>query len=595
MRPTLLSLTILLSILTQNLYANSSMKEMLEYLASDALEGRKPGQIGNELATSYIEKKLVDMGLAPLGKSHKQDFTIFTEMTKSGTNNLSISGQKISSYEPISFSLSGDLKNKELVFVGYGISISKNDTKIKYDDYENIDVKNKIVIFMSGDPAIGNINSPFRHPDYISYRSLFYKLKNAIGHGAVGAIYINDPMSIPGYPAEDEPYFNATEGGGNRFSIVVGRTTNAAIKRSIPSLDIYKIQKKIAKTGIPYSFSLKKTADLSVNLKKKTGRVSNIVGVIEGSDPVLKKEVVVLGAHMDHLGHGGESSTDPIPDGKIHNGADDNASGTVLVMSLANKIKKMNPKRTYVFVLFNAEEMGLLGSTHFVNMWAAHTEQYGEIVSMLNYDMVGRYDKELSVMGVGSSKEWSRLFPATPSTHNFVLKKNALESSDHAPFIRAKIPSLFFTTGAHGDYHSSTDTAEKINYQPMLTLQDYSIKLIKQMEANSRIVFDNSYSSGTTTGTRGYGAHLGCIPSFGQSDDIVGVLCTGTSPNSPAQAAGILADDIIVQIGEVEIKSIYDLAFALKYYRAGDKIELGWMRGQTLFKQVITLARSRRQ
>ena len=165
-------------------------------------------------------------------------------------------------------------------------------------------------------------------------------------------------------------------------------------------------------TGSPVamsSFTLKKKVSLAINLKKKTGRVSNIVGMIEGSDPKLKKEVVVIGGHMDHLGFGGESSMEPGNQEKIHNGADDNASGTAMVLELAKKLNNLKHKRTYVFVLFNAEEMGLLGATHFVNMWAAHQEKYGEIKAMLNFDMVGRYQKELSIMGADSALEYKGL------------------------------------------------------------------------------------------------------------------------------------------------------------------------------------------
>ena len=457
----------ILLVSTTSVYSASNLEDMVTYLASDALEGRKPGQPGNELALSYIEQKLSEANVSGLDNNFRQDFTIFTEMQKLPNTYLKINNNLVNDFEPISFSLSGELLQKQIAFVGFGITIPKSDTKLNYDDYANIDVNNKVVILMSGDPGIGNSKSVFRDPDYINYRSLYYKLKNAIEHGAAGVIYINDPLSIADYPIEDAPYFNSSEGGGNRFSLIVGKTTNKIIDSYLNKLTTKSIQIQIAKSQKPNSFLLNHKIDLSVSLKKITGRVSNIVGIVEGVDETLKREVVVIGAHMDHLGHGGESSMDPVADGKIHHGADDNASGSALVISLAGKIKKMNPKRTFVFVLFNAEEMGLLGSTYFIDSWARYEESVGSIVSMYNFDMVGRFDKELSIMGLGSGIEWNDLFSKIKLNKNYVLKSDAILSSDHAPFLRKSIPSLFFTTGAHEDYHRSSDTADKINYNKM--------------------------------------------------------------------------------------------------------------------------------
>ncbi|ATH09338.1 hypothetical protein BIY24_15735 [Halobacteriovorax marinus] len=570
-------------------------EEAVQYLASDKLEGRKPGTPGNESATIYSIDKMKSFGLKPLAGSYKQEFTIFTEMVKSGENLFGKSGDLEKLFQPISSSLSGKIEKRKMVFAGYGITIPKSDTKLKYDDYKDLDVKDKIVVVMTGDPAIGNMNSPFRHPDYINYRSIFYKLKNAIVHGAAGVIVLNDPLSLENYPEENAPYFNPTEGGGNRFSALAGYVTNKWMNKVLKgkSLDTLALQKKIRDTGAPNSFEIEGSFDMAVNLKKKTGRVSNVVGVLEGSDAELKKEVIVLGAHFDHLGYGGESSMDPHGHGKIHNGADDNASGTALVLKLAKELVAKKPKRTYIFTLFNAEEMGLLGSAHFVDMWARHGEQYGELKAMLNFDMVGRYNEAVSVMGAATSLEWNKLLTPFESKVKFTVKKEAVGSSDHASFTAKKIPALFFTTGAHEDYHTSNDTAEKIDYSAMREIEKYSLNLVSSLERSEAPTFNPDYSDGSDSSRpRGYGAHLGCVPEFGQSDDIVGVKCVRASDNSPALKAGIIAGDILIQIGDIEIKSIYDLAFALKYYRAGDKVELAWKRGSETLRKEVTLSKS---
>ena len=572
-------------------------EDAIQYLASDKLEGRRAGTSGNNQATNYSIEKFKSFGLKPFAGSFKQDFTIFTKMIKSGNNSLTNSSFNEEKFQPISSSLSGSVNESEMVFVGYGISIPKSDPKLKYDDYEGVNVEGKIVVLMTGDPAIGNMGSPFRHPDYLNYRSLFYKFSNAVNHGAKGIVVIENPLSISTYPIEPAPTFNPSEGGGNRFSAIAGYATNLWINNFLKSqkLNTLTVQKKIRDTGLPNSIELGGKFSIAVNLKKKTGRVSNVVGVIPGTSNSLKREVVVVGAHFDHIGLGGESSMDPHGHGQIHNGADDNASGTAMVLKLAKELSKKDLKRTHIFILFNAEEVGLLGSKHFVDMWQRHGEEYGDIKAMINYDMIGRYNEVLSVMGGATSQEWRPLLNPLRSNLKIEVKDSSIGSSDHASFITKKIPSLFVTTGAHEDYHRSTDTSEKINYESLKGIEKYSLGLIENLERSSAPVFNPDYSDGDDNGRqRGYGAHLGCVPEFGQGDDIVGVLCVRASENSPAMEAGIVSGDILIQIGDIEVKSIYDLAFALKYYRAGDMVELGWKRGAGILKKKVTLAKSRR-
>lgn len=571
-------------------------EEVVTYLAGDPLEGRRVGTAGNEASTVYLEQQLQSFGFEPLGDQFRQSFTIFTEMIKEGTNEIRTSdGAVAREFQPISFSMSGDLVGLPMVFVGYGISIPEHDEKIKYDDYAGLDVTDKIVVAFTGDPAIGNPQSPFRDPDYFSYRSAHYKMKNAIAHNAKGFILIQDPMSLEGYPMEAPPYFNATEGGGERFNVVAGQVSNQWINSQWGAKDTLALQRQISQTQKPASFEVpEKHFDLSVHLIKKTGRVSNVAAILPGQDELLKKEVVVIGGHFDHLGLGGESSMDPVP-GQIHHGADDNASGTAMVLKLAKEMGSQKWRRTYVFVLFNAEEVGLLGSANFVDTWAQYENAYGKIVEMLNYDMVGRYSKEVSVMGAGTGLEWKTLLDPMRSPLTFVVKDDALGSSDHASFIRQKIPSLFFTTGAHPDYHTSHDTADKVNYDAMRSIESYSLDLVRTMDATLTVNYNPDYHDGSGGDHHtGYGAHLGCVPDFGQGSDIRGVTCTRASIDSPAEKAGIIEGDILVRIGDIEIASVYDLAFALKYYRAGDQVEIAWMRHGVKMTAVIVLTKSPR-
>lgn len=592
MKKLILSLTLLFSTLA----SAGLMKDSLKYLSSDALEGRRAGSSANEVATQYVADQLKNLGVETFSGSYKQAFTIFTGMSKFGDNHLRVSGEALTKFEPVAFSSSGDLHSKEMVFVGFGISIPKNDPKISYDDYDGLDVNNKIVVLMTGDPGVGNPQSPFRDPDYINYRTLIYKLKNAEQKGAAGVVILNDPLSLADPTNESDPVFNSRDGGGDRFALLAGKATLKWFN-SYSSTPVLDLQKKIASTGKPTSFKMGKQADLSVHMKRNTGRVSNVVGFIEGNDQTLSKEVIILGAHFDHLGMGGQSSMEPSNEPKIHNGADDNASGTAMLLHLAEKLSKKPMKRSVLFAFFNAEEIGLLGSKHLVSMWSRYEADYGKMVGMLNFDMVGRFDKEVALMGLATAHEWNDvLSTVTTKTIPIRTKKDAVGSSDHASFINADIPSLFYTTGAHSDYHRSTDDFHKIDLKSMVKIANHAEELIGKIAGDAvALTFDPDSRNGGDPGrNRGYGAHLGCVPEFGQSDDIVGVLCVRTSPNSPAMGAGVQGGDILVQIGDIEIKTIYDLAFALKFYRAGDKVELAWKRGRTVMKKVVTLAKSRR-
>jgi C-terminal processing protease CtpA/Prc len=223
------------------------------------------------------------------------------------------------------------------------------------------------------------------------------------------------------------------------------------------------------------------------------------------------------------------------------------------------------------------------------------SEKYGTIVGMLNYDMVGRYTNVLSVMGTDTSKKWLNILTPIKSDLNLELKKNAVGSSDHASFINKKIPSLFFTTGSHLDYHTSRDTADKINFNALTSISNYSEEILKAID-NETLGFNTEYDSGDSDSRpRGYGAHLGCVPEFGQSDSIKGVVCMKASPNSPAEKAGIVTGDILTKIGEIIIDSVYDLAFALKYYRAGDIVTLVFKRADQILTKEITLEKSKRE
>ena len=600
------------------------LTEIISTLTSQEYEGRRAGTDGNQKAVQYLVNQLqrLEVPTLPAFEQHLQSFTIFTKMLKNGENSIELKtegpdGIRFPRFEPIAFSHSGQIENAPIVFAGFGISVPESDPDLRYDDYQSIQAKDKIVLVFTGDPGVGNRQSLFRNPKYMHYRSIHYKLNNAIQHGAKGLLIVQDPLSLENLDQEPELYFNATEGGGNRFDILAGQVQNQwvnaifqAIFRAIPQrylppipANTLLLQKEIADQQTPFSFELSPLSlDMNVNLTRETGRVANVVGFLEGQDPALKNEIIVLGAHFDHLGWGGSSSMEPDPSPKIHPGADDNASGTALVLDLMAQLKNRPHKRSYLCVFFNAEELGLLGSTHFVENWNALSEEYGKITAMLNFDMIGRFQNEVSIMGVGSAFEWknyleelTRQIGTSPERDQLLpmkFQKNAIGSSDHASFIQHKIPALFFTTGAHEDYHRSTDTVSKIDFPSLRKIEYFAEHLVTYLDNPKAVNFDpDSPNDDGGERNRGYGSHLGCVPQFGDGEGVRGITCTRAVPGSPAEKAGIIAGDIIIQLGDIEIKNIYDLSFALKYYRPGDQLILVWKRGEEIFRKEITLVK----
>ena len=317
----------------------------------------------------------------------------------------------------------------------------------------------------------------------------------------------------------------------------------------------------------------------------------NVVGILEGKDPVLKNEAIVIGAHYDHLGKGGMGSLAPNSQ-EIHHGADDNASGTSALIELARQFSQAkNNKRTIIFIAFGGEEEGLLGSKYYVNNPVFPIEK---TVAMINMDMVGRLkENKLTVGGIGTATEWKGLVeknvteePCETTTDNSICKSFALQlnedgfgPSDHASFYGKKIPVLFFFTGTHLDYHKPSDTAEKINYVGLTAITNYVAEIVKNIDQNSvKPTYTVAKSSGNEAGRRGFNVSLGTIPSYSDSTND-GLAIDGARDGSPADKAGLKANDRIIKLAGIDIKNIQDYMKALNAMEAETEYEVIVMRG----------------
>jgi membrane-associated protease RseP (regulator of RpoE activity) len=327
---------------------------------------------------------------------------------------------------------------------------------------------------------------------------------------------------------------------------------------------------------------------LQVSLEEIRQRTENVIGILPGSDPTLTDENIVIGAHYDHVGFGHYGTRNSSEEGEIYHGADDNASGTAVLIQLADQLSRsqMKPARTIVFAAFSGEELGLHGSRHYVNYPPL---PFSSTKAMLNLDMVGRLrDNRITVFGAHSAKELSAI--VLEAAQKLGLKINESDSvgrSDNMSFYNRRIPALHFFTGSHPDYHRPSDTWEKLNIEGMVKITDLVSEVVQRVasvkEPLNFVSLPSRPPSGGNTERQGdsegqgYGSYLGSIPDFGANDGD-GVRLAGVSAGSPAAFAGLREGDVIIKLAEMKIQSLEDLAAALRSKKPGDLVEITVLR-----------------
>lgn len=392
-------------------------------------------------------------------------------------------------------------------------------------------------------------------------------------------IMINGPLD----DAEDGLYrFALDQGAGS--SGIVGVSMKRAVLEPLfaaAGWPLKALQDTMRARVAPHSFPLgDATAAMAISVERVTSQTSNIIAYLEGTDPAVKDEVVVLGAHMDHLGMGGPGSGSMMPDTiAVHNGADDNASGTASLLELAQAMaaRASTLRRSYLFIFFSGEELGTLGSNAYV---AEPFFPLAKTVTMLNMDMVGRLDKKaLSVGGTGTSPIWPALLNRHNADSAFVLSMNpdGFGPSDHAPFYGKDIPVLFFFTGTHDDYHKPSDDTEKLNFRGHERITRYVDAIVRDLDTMAvrppyvRVQVASA-SRGGGGDSRGFSVTLGIVPDVGESSE--GMKISGVRPNGAAEKAGIKAGDVLVSMGGKAILNIYDYMGMLGELKAGDEVPL---------------------
>ncbi len=446
-------------------------------LASDEFAGRGTGTPGQWLAAKYIANEFLKYGLVPLG--HDGKFYQKFQVVKSDLKNTSFSIKKNRSTiefsvksDFIPFNFTGENKlNAPVAFAGYGITAPEYG----YDDYKNIDVKGRIVLVLRHEPQENDPESIFEGIELTRHALFEEKTKNAKRHGAVGILLVTDPngdhgsMSPQGfwdslYPRRSVKKHWHIEELKTKLNFpavwISGEVAEEILVES--NYTLASIQTSIDKSLKPKSFMIPwLKVNIEVRLKKQVQKTQNVVGLLRGADPKLRDEVIVIGAHYDHVG---------IKNGRIFNGADDNASGTAGLLEIAEAFSEMpiKPRRSILFVAFSAEELGLLGSKFYVENPVKPLDQ---TVVMINLDMISRnHANEVSVIGSNRSRELHEINIAANDEIGLDLVYNGeryFSRSDQANFAKHKIPVIFYNTDAHRDYHRPTDTAEKIDAEKL--------------------------------------------------------------------------------------------------------------------------------
>jgi len=643
------------------------LRAHVTYLASDALAGRRTGTPGANGAAQYIAGEFSRLGLRPgmqnnraartrgeaqsrylqqfpyvagveLGKNNLLAFSIAEAgpakaAGASGASSISLGVGD--DWMPLGLSANARLADLPLALVGYGITA----TDLKHDDYSPANATGKVAIAFSGTPDGDN-----PHGQFARYEDVRWKAIAARNAGARALIVIAREENFNEDRLSRLRYDNTA---GDAGLPVVGISRQAAARllglgsltalaenedqiRKAASQQATKSDGLAVQTNISFAAARNTTMTMSVDVVRLEVAAANVIGILEGSDPKLKNEAIVIGAHYDHLGLGGEGSLAQ-REGEVHHGADDNASGTAGMLELARAFaaQGQKPRRTIVFVAFSGEEEGLLGSNYYVNHPIVPLVN---TVAMINMDMIGRMKaNKLIVGGVGTAQEWRQVIGSTnapepmnvttagatvaqtsvtttgshavhPTAANgstvvgmkhwepfdLALSEDGYGPSDHSSFYAKQVPVLFFWTGTHEDYHKPSDTAHKIRYEDETRVLSFVAQIVRSVDSNLQrptYTVAKSESTGRSTGFRVY---LGTIPNYADSGD--GLLLDGVRADSPAAKAGLTTGDRIVKLAGRDVRNVYDYTYALGEMKAGQEYEVEAVRGTERLKLKLTPA-----
>ncbi len=542
-------------------FHNDSIFKHIAVLAHDSLEGREVGELGEWKAAQYICGVFQAAGLVPKGDNgtYLQPFD-FTKRIDFGPNNkLIVNSVELilnEEYQPLHQSATASFNFENIVFVDYGISVDSSEGD--YDDYRGKEVSGKAVLIKRYNPD-STVNP---HIDFSKYSSFTDKINNAINKGAAGIFFytpIEQDDTIP------------------RFGPV--RVT----PKEVPV--VFLRRKAFERLGLDLTNPQIVSVSGQTELIKSRDTGYNVIGYL----PSGNDTTIVIGAHYDHLGWGTEASTYKGKERMIHNGADDNASGTAAVLELARYFgsRREDLKYSLLFCSFSGEEAGLLGSNFFTKHMSIDSSK---VRLMVNFDMIGRLkDQEsgLAIFGVGTAVELQEYFKTADTTKvKFAMKETGTGPSDHTAFYNQNIPVLHFFTGAHQDYHKPSDDVELIDIAGTKRVIELAAEAITHFDKLEKpLVFQKTKDPEGGRMRATFSVTLGVMPDY--IAEVKGMRIDGVSSDRPAERAGIKAGDILIEMGGKPVKDIYDYMSCLGKFRLHDTTNVVVQRGAETLKLTV--------
>ena len=625
-----------------NDYKASDVGRHVDYLCRPELGGRLTGTDGERLATAYVASYMSELGLAPAGTD---TFSMLLEKTKllektnlnqntdspsapnldefgkyffpfpytagvelAGNNTLKsaeVSWNLDEDWRPLAFSKSGEVEPTGVVFAGYGIVAPADENQKEYDSYVHLDVENKWVMVLRQMPSDV---TPERRQHLARYSSLRYKAMVARDRGAKGLIVVSGPKS--GVRQQLVPLQN--DGSLSGTSIAAMSITDAlALEWFAKSEDkLEDLQTELDKGEMMMGFELpdvQVASSIQVQPIKRTG--SNVLGILRASDDPNQsaESVIIVGAHIDHLGAGGNSSSlarDEERSG-IHRGADDNASGVAAMLEIAQslasqkKAGKLALKHDILFAAWSGEEMGLLGSAYFADHFheiypnlqkPEGNKLYPTVAACVNLDMVGRLRENLVLQGIGSSPYWKGEIEKRNAVVGLpiTLQADSYLPTDASTFFLKGVPILSAFTGSHSEYHTPRDTPELLNYEGAAKIAKLVGLITRALGTTPNAPEYTEQKAPENQGARAaMTAYLGSIPDYAQGD-IQGVLLSGVSKDGPAAKAGVLAKDVVIELAGRKVENIYDYTYAIEALKVGQETEIVVKRGAQTHRYKVT-------
>lgn len=569
------------------------LKRDVEYLASDELEGRGIRTRGLEIAGDYLAKEFSAAGLnlSWFDGTPFQEFQLLNGSRKGAVQRVLFNrpdGEKYLLTPNVDFSsltkTTMGTMTLPVAFAGYGITAPE----LNYDDYSQIRVAGKAVIMLRHEPRSDDADSPFNGTESSRHAPVYSKIQNAISHGAA-AVLLCDLNPSAQHDDSANPFSSellkvefAEDAFDNSIPVIhCRRSLLDEVLQQYGADSLSEIQRAIDQDLQPHSFDVEGFRIGFEVTRNRSGRsVRNVLASLEPNGPA-PQETVIVGAHYDHLGSDGWGSLAIGANGEIHNGADDNASGTAIIMEVARQLasRRDQLQRRVLFIAFTAEEMGLLGSKHYIR---DPVVPLSETIAMINLDMVGRLREEVTVYGVGTAHEWNDILLPAAEARSLRIdgRSSGYGPSDHAVFYERGIPVLHFFTGFHPQYHRPADDAHLLNIEGMRRISECVSEVVlhlatdphaltRDTSAGSKLFSESGFSELLTPASRPK-AKFGVIVK--SQEDQQGLTVREVLEESIAAQHGIQPGDVLLQVGETGITSLEALRNSVMSFESGSRV-----------------------